>query len=142
MLKEGGLKVTPQRMVILQYLANTPEHPGIDAIYEGVRSQLPALSLATIYKTLDTLHAAHLVHRVMTDDGKSRYDANTAPHSHLYCTQTGSIVDIHDPGLNQVVADYLAQSRLENFELGEIQIQLRGRVIDPHKQVIYTSKST
>jgi Fur family peroxide stress response transcriptional regulator len=91
MLKVGGLKVTPQRMVIMQYLANTPEHPGIDAIYEAVRAQLPAMSLATIYKTLETLRAAHLVHRVMTDDGKSRYDANVLPHSHLYCTHTGRI---------------------------------------------------
>jgi hypothetical protein len=52
------------------------------------------------------------------------------------------MMDIHDPGLQQAVTDYLVQAQLDNFELGDIQIQLTGRVIDPHKEVNYTSKQT
>jgi Fe2+ or Zn2+ uptake regulation protein len=60
---------------------------------------MPAISLATVYRTLDFLEAGGLIRRVSTTDSVSRYDANLDPHQHLACRLCGRIADLEDPSL-------------------------------------------
>ena len=53
--KENNLKLTLQRVNIYSYLRSTCEHPTVDTIYKNIKKIIPTISLATVYKTLNTL---------------------------------------------------------------------------------------
>src|SRR5687767_8028454 len=87
-----GLKPTQQRIVTYEALFKLNNHPTAEQIYDFVKPNNPSISLATIYKTLDTFVGSKLICKVMTDDGFMRYDAHTESHSHIYCTNTQEII--------------------------------------------------
>ena len=64
--RERGLSVTHQRMAIYGALANSEEHPSAERIFARVRQAYPTLSLATVYKTLETLEGIGLIHKRFT----------------------------------------------------------------------------
>ena len=75
MLKEKGLKVTNQRLLVLQVLAeHKDEHMTAEDIFELVREDYPEIGLATIYRTVQLLLDMQLVDRILLDDGCVRYE--------------------------------------------------------------------
>jgi Fur family peroxide stress response transcriptional regulator len=94
-LRSEGLKVTPQRVAILNFLDGNKSHPSVDEIYREVSKNFPSLSLATVYNTLDTLERIREVQSVTIDPSRKRYDPETQPHHHLMCRSCGTIRDIH-----------------------------------------------
>ena len=54
MIKDCGLKATPQRICILKILANH-KHPTMDELYEQIRKNYSTVSLATVYKNISVL---------------------------------------------------------------------------------------
>ena len=68
-LKEKGLKVTNQRLLVLQVLAeNKDRHLTAEDIYELVKEDYPEIGLATIYRTVQLLLEMQLVDRINLDD--------------------------------------------------------------------------
>ncbi|NPA32025.1 MAG: transcriptional repressor [Aquificae bacterium] len=92
--KEIGLKITPQRLAVYEVLLKSPNHPTVEEIYEEVKKMYPYVSLATVYRTLETLERIGLVRRVCFWGNSARYDANTSEHHHLICERCGKIEDI------------------------------------------------
>ena len=90
----AGLAVTHQRSVIYQELARSIEHPSPEAIFERVRHKIPAISLATVYKSIRTFAEIGLVREVNPFTESQRWDANLEPHHHLICTRCKSVADI------------------------------------------------
>lgn len=95
-LKANKLKVTPQRLAIYNYLMNTTNHPTVETIYNDLREDFPAMSLATVYKTVASLRDVHLVKEFNVSEDSNRYDANTDIHSHVICTKCHSVTDYFD----------------------------------------------
>lgn len=95
-LASRGVRPTPQRVVITEYLLNTKSHPTADQVLEAVANALPVqLSRATVYNTLHTLVEAGVIQEVYTEPGGcARYDANTERHHHFVDTKNGCIYDI------------------------------------------------
>jgi Fur family peroxide stress response transcriptional regulator len=93
--RESGLKLTPQRLAILEYLDGNKEHPSAEDIYKAVSKKFPTMSLATVYNTLMTLKQRGLVKELTMDPVKMRFDPQPAPHHHLICTDCRKIIDIH-----------------------------------------------
>ncbi|HUV73228.1 MAG TPA: Fur family transcriptional regulator [Anaerolineae bacterium] len=93
-LRERGLKVTPQRRLIFEALRQAPEHPTADDIYHAVREVMPDMSLATVYHTLNDLAAMGELVELDLGEGKSRYDTSTAGHPHLVCQVCRKIEDV------------------------------------------------
>jgi len=89
-----GLKLTPQRLAILDYLDGNREHPSAEDIYKAVIKKFPTMSFATVYNTLEALKKKGNVLELTIDAVKKRFDPNTAPHHHLICLQCKRIVDI------------------------------------------------
>ena len=58
LVRQGGGKVTPQRLIIYQVLQGDVSPPTAEAVYDRVRAILPTVSLTTVYKTLNQLVAA------------------------------------------------------------------------------------
>lgn len=94
LLKGKGLKVTPQRISIYNMLINTNSHPKAEVIYKALEPTNPTMSLATVYKTLDSFKSSGLIQELNIGDGCSHYDARITPHPHIICTKCGEIYDI------------------------------------------------
>ena len=93
--RDIGLKLTPQRLAILDYLDGNKRHPSAEEIYSAVSKKFPTMSFATVYNTLEVLRQRGGVLELTIDPGKKRFDPNTGPHHHLICVKCKSIVDVH-----------------------------------------------
>ncbi|MCK9257138.1 MAG: transcriptional repressor [Sulfurospirillaceae bacterium] len=93
LLKSCNLKATPQRISVLKAL-DGQTHPTIDELFEQIRLEHPAISLATVYKNLNTLKDEGLVVEINTPTGKMRYDVFYMPHIHVVCANCGNIEDM------------------------------------------------
>ncbi len=93
--KEIGLKITPQRLAVYEVLLKSTNHPTVEDIYEEVKKRYPYVSLATVYRTLETLERIGLVKRVCFWGNSARYDANLNEHHHLICEKCGRIEDVN-----------------------------------------------
>jgi Fur family transcriptional regulator, peroxide stress response regulator len=134
-LTEKGLKSTQQRIVIYNNVYHSLIHPSAEKVYDEVKIDNPSISLATVYKTLDTLIESGLVNRVMHEDGTMRYDANLNSHNHIYCTNTKEIIDYEDPELNDLITEYFRNKNIENLKIKEISVQINGEKISPGESI-------
>jgi Fur family transcriptional regulator, peroxide stress response regulator len=90
-----GLKLTPQRLAILQHLDGNKMHPSAEEIYTQVSKKFPTMSLATVYNTLEALRQKGKVQELTIDPDKKRFDPDIEPHHHLICTGCRRVVDVH-----------------------------------------------
>ena len=93
LLKQSGLKVTPQRLSVLRIL-DRHTHPTIDELYDEILKESPSVSLATVYKNLNTLKDEGLVVEVNIVNQKARYDIYEYQHIHVVCESCGSVEDV------------------------------------------------
>ncbi len=89
-----GLKITPQRQAVYESLLSRGDHPTVEEIYNDVKKKYPFVSLATVYRTVETLEDLGLIKRVAYWGGSARYDANIHDHHHLICLKCGAISDL------------------------------------------------
>ena len=103
-LASSGCRITPQRMAVLDALVNGPSHPTADEIFLEVRRANPSTSLATIYKTLDTLKSLGEVQELDLGSGRRHFDAvDPKDHPHVVCTTCGRIEDVNIPGAEDLM---------------------------------------
>jgi Fe2+ or Zn2+ uptake regulation protein len=93
-LEANGQRFTEQRAAVYRYLRGTETHPTADEVFTGVRGAIPDISLATVYKSLETLVGCGLALKLTYGDGSARYDGRTDPHHHARCLLCGSVLDI------------------------------------------------
>ena len=99
-LRQNGLRITPQRRVILELLANDDSHPTAEQVYQRLLSIMPDVSRTTVYNTFRELSDLGVLTPVNDfSEGGQRYDTNNETHHHLYCVQCHTLVDI-DRDLN------------------------------------------
>ena len=108
-LREGGVRVTPQRLAIAEAVLNSTDHPTVQQIHERVQQHFPSMTLATVYSTLGVLSRSGLIQE-LPFARQSRYESNMRPHVNLVCVGCGSIADAEDSGeiivrLREQVAD-------------------------------------
>ena len=120
---QHGWAVTPQRQVIFETLTSMPGHPSPEEVYERVRRKIPAISLATVYKTIHTFLDSGIFGEVSIHHGSLRVDRNIHPHHHLVCTNCKSIVDINDEDVEPV---RLRRSLPENFQVQRYSVEILG----------------
>jgi Fe2+ or Zn2+ uptake regulation protein len=93
MTQSKGLKMTPQRRAIVDYLQAATHHPTADEILSAVNRCFPMTSRATVYNTLNWLKASGMVREVF-EGGSVRFDPNTSRHHHFVCRKCGKVEDI------------------------------------------------
>jgi Fur family ferric uptake transcriptional regulator len=96
MANEKSQRNTRQRQMILEILADLRIHPTASELYQLVRQQLPHISLGTIYRNLDQLSAAGVIHKLDHAGGQVRYDGNLDCHDHIRCLLCGRIDDVYN----------------------------------------------
>lgn len=104
-LEAHGHRFTEQRGAVHRFLWGTDTHPTAEDVFHGVREELPAISLATVYKNLETLVGCGMALKLTWSDGSSRYDGRTDPHHHARCDRCGVVMDIPGNPPPEIVAD-------------------------------------
>jgi Fe2+ or Zn2+ uptake regulation protein len=104
-LKENGIKITPQRLEIMKYLDDHMTHPDAEKIYSDLKKKNPALSKTTVYNTLETLRKYNIVQVLTISESELRYDFKNTLHHHFLCKSCGKIIDIdvECPNLNKML---------------------------------------
>lgn len=92
-LRAAGLKVTPQRLAIVECLAGDATHPTAQEVHERLRDRFPTMSVATVYNTLSALDSVGYCLR-LDMGGAIRFDPNVQAHDHAVCARCGAIRDV------------------------------------------------
>ena len=100
--KTNALSITPQRLAIYKALINDKSHPNPENVYNSIRQDFPTISLATVYKTLETFEKHKIISVVTPLHETVRYDAEIDPHHHIVCIRCKKIVDLNDSKLNKL----------------------------------------
>ena len=79
---------------MFRYLSGTDVHPTADEVFLAVRKAVPTISLATVYKSLETLVGCGLAVKLTYADDSARYDGRTDPHHHAHCVACGKVLDL------------------------------------------------
>jgi Fe2+ or Zn2+ uptake regulation protein len=94
MFRARGLKITPQRQAIFATLQHNDRHPTAESVYAEVSAAMPAISLRTVYQTLNDLVAMGEIRSVELGTGAIRFDPNESDHHHLVCDVCGLVRDV------------------------------------------------
>lgn len=92
-LKDKNIRLSHQRLKVLEYLDHHRVHPTVEQIFHGLQKEIPTLSKTTIYNTLNTLADAGLVRVITIEGNEARYDINTEAHGHFKCKACGNVYD-------------------------------------------------
>jgi Fur family transcriptional regulator, ferric uptake regulator len=102
-IRELGLKVTTQRLLILEIVRNGPSHFTAQDIFETVSEQNPAIGFATVYRFLRSLSEQEYVTEVRMGGMPARYEwAAKRHHDHLTCTSCRKIVEFENPEIERL----------------------------------------
>lgn len=126
LLKNKKLKVTPQRIAILDALFTHQNHPTAENIKNLINKDHPNIAIGTIYKVLDTFVEYGIINKVKTEKDIMRYDAILSNHHHLYCSKSDHIEDYEDENLNALLIDYFTKQNIPNFNIKDIKLQIIG----------------
>lgn len=146
-LKEKGLKVTKQRVQILEALALRPEvHLTAEEIYDLVRADSPEIGLATVYRTIQLLLELHLIDRINLDDGYVRYEIGDMGtkgtghhHHHLICLECGKVFSVEDDLLDELEGKI---ERTTGFKIVDHEVKLYGYCKECGGKLIEKSKTS
>ncbi|MFB0516884.1 MAG: Fur family transcriptional regulator [Candidatus Neomarinimicrobiota bacterium] len=102
-LKQESLRLTSQRLAILEDVLDNDQHRECDDIFLSLREKEIPVSRATIYRTLDILEKVGFVRKMDVGDGRFRYENKLSRphHDHIICLQCGKIVEFVDHQIEQ-----------------------------------------
>lgn len=127
MLIKKGLKVTPQRIAVMEAVIRLNNHPTADEVIEFIKKNHPNVAIGTVYKTLETFVEKALIKKVKTDRDIMRYDAIMEKHHHIYCADSEQIHDYFDDELNKLLENYFSNIKIPGFDIEDIKLQIIGR---------------
>ena len=120
-LRAKGIQPSSQRVAIAGYVLATEDHPSADDVWKKVRKELPVVSRATVYNTLNLFVKKGLLRELVLAGGAVVFDPHIAPHHHFIDEETGEILDI--PWDKLKVPDVAS---LRGLDVRDYQVVLRG----------------
>lgn len=93
-LEAEGHRYTSQRSAVYEALDGTTSHPTADEIFTTVRTHIPDISLATVYKALEAFVSCGIARKLTIGPGPARYDSRTDEHDHVRCLTCGRVADV------------------------------------------------
>ena len=121
-LRDKGLRVTQQRLAVLEYLLATPTHPTAEEVGTAVNRLVPTASRASIYNVLHSLRESGLIDELVLGDAVARYDANLDRHHHFICRACGAVEDVPFETFQEAPRARLA----EGHTVEDYTVTLRG----------------
>ena len=117
-LRAAGLRLTPQRFAVMEFLVREGGHRTADQIGACVNRRFPRASRATVYNTIHRLCAVGLLRELRLQGATALYEINLEPHHHFICRLCGRLEDIPMQGLREPSRPEVAPGyHLESWEL-------------------------
>ena len=88
------LRMTNQREIILNELRKSRQHLSADELYVRVKKIMPRISLATVYRNLETLSEAGVIAKLEISGRQKRFDYDIKAHDHIFCVQCHRVDNI------------------------------------------------
>jgi Fe2+ or Zn2+ uptake regulation protein len=123
LFRDQGLRVTPQRQAIFRMLHGNEGHPTVESLYDSARSEMPTISLKTVYQTVHDLEAMGEVSLLDLGTGSVRVDPNVEhTHHHLICGRCGKVRDVPVE-----LPAFRVPARLRRgFSVSSVEVNFRG----------------
>lgn len=123
-LHQHGIKATPQRLAIIDFLIHNRIHPTADDIFQHLHPSFPSLSVATVYNTLEMLESISAVMKLkICNKNKVNYDFDTSVHPHFFCTRCHRIFDVELPW------DMTTVTTREGHQIDDLQLYMKGTCV-------------
>ncbi|MDO5523176.1 MAG: Fur family transcriptional regulator [Bacteroidia bacterium] len=126
-LKEKGLKVTPQRLGVLEAIYTLRNHPTAEQIIDFIHKKHPSIAIGTVYKTLDTFVKYGVVRKILTDGDAMRYDSILKHHHHIHSEDNNEIRDYVNEELDELLKQYFEKNAIEGYEINSITLHISGK---------------
>ena len=118
------LRLTPQRQAVLAALESATDHPTAAEVFERVRTAVPGIGPATVYRTLALLVSHGLALELSLGEGSAaRYDGNPSRHDHLVCSSCGAASDIESALPIQLLREMTGRT---GYALSRYDLQFHG----------------
>lgn len=102
-LRKTGIRITRQRIALMQVLGDANDHPDAVELLERAKIIEPSVSLATVYRTLSVLEEGGVVHRHAFDGGGARFEtSHEEHHDHILDVDTGAVVEFQSDKIEQL----------------------------------------
>ncbi len=121
MTKEN-LRNTSQRIKIVEYLKDVKTHPTAEAVYLEVKKELPAITLATVYRNLNLLADNNKILRLEINK-EYHFDGDNSNHQHCVCVNCGKIMDVFQPEVSEYVLDKI---KTKSFNPKSVTVIING----------------
>ncbi len=130
-LRAKGLKLTPQRLAIIEVLAGKANfHPTARSVHEEAKKRKGSLSLSTTYAALKELSHLGIIKTLQFDSMENRYEGNLREHLNLVCESCGTIFDYEIPP----VADPREIEKKTGFSATDTRLECYGYCRECHTQ--------
>ena len=121
---DRGLRLTPQREVLLRVLSEAMGHLTADDLVQRVREVLPTVSHATVYRNLQELAREGLIRTLGVAGTAVQFEVNPDDHHHFVCRKCGHVWDVYLSSLD--VRINRRRSELRGFQVDRRSVQLHG----------------
>lgn len=118
-LKDRDIRISHQRLLILDYLITHPIHPTAEKIFKDLKSKDPVISQATVYNTLNLFVDKELVKELDFNMSSKRYEFKKPSHGHFICESCGKIEDLE-------IGEVKRPEVLKNYTIDTVEVIYRG----------------
>ncbi|MFC1466255.1 MAG: Fur family transcriptional regulator [Candidatus Brachytrichaceae bacterium NZ_4S206] len=123
-LSESGYRITQSRQAVIEVVMRARRSLSPEEILERARKIDPSVGLATVYRTLDVLHAEGHLERVrIGNKGYTLACAEKELHFHLVCERCRTVAELQSEQFSRAL---LAQLRAAGFESRKHAIEIIG----------------
>lgn len=124
-IRSRGMRVTPERLALLEEIYRQHGHIDAEEILAGLRDSGQKVSRATVYRNLELLVDAGLVQRQRLGRNRFLYEHVHAgqSHDHLACRDCGRVVEFVSPAIQAMLNEIC---RAHGFSRDDRQIQILG----------------
>lgn len=123
------VRMTNQRELILAELRKSKQHMTADELYDVVRKKMPRISLATVYRNLETLVESGMIARLEISGRQMRFDFDAQAHDHVVCVQCHRVENVI---LEKEEKNYPSQDVVDGYMITGRRIEFSG--LCPHCQ--------
>ena len=119
-----GVKLTDQRRIIAQVMADSNDHPDVNELYLRISKLDSKISIATVYRTVKLFEEAGIIAKHDFKGGKARYEeVSESHHDHLIDVKTGEIIEFVDDEIEKLQKKVAEKY---GYELVDHKLELYG----------------
>lgn len=128
-LRAAGLRVTPQRELVMNTLAAKPgQHVTAEEVWQVVQERYTAINRSTVYRILELLTRHGLVTSTRLGSSIAHYElAHDHAHHHLVCVRCRRVVQLPASDVSTLRKRIFER---HGFRLGAGDLTLEGLCVD------------